>query len=238
MISAVPSVLPSSTTRISKSSRTVASTSAVRGTTCARLGASLKAGMITVMPTCSSAGTSGSAASSPRGCALMVPSSGMSAYRVGAAPGGAPGGRCYKLGAMAPSPEPAAPLRLLWLGTYERDYTRTRVLMAGLRELGVEVLECHRPLWELTRHKAGSFLSPRGLPRIAGRFAFAWGSIAAEQRRLPAVDAVVAGYPHQPDALPAFVFARGRRVPLVVDAMISMFDTLAGDRRRVGATTG
>jgi glycosyltransferase involved in cell wall biosynthesis len=124
------------------------------------------------------------------------------------------------------------------MGTYERDYTRTRVLMAGLRELGVEVLECHRPLWELTRHKAGTFLSPRGLPRIAGRFASAWASIAAEQRRLPPVDAVVAGYPHQPDALPAFVFARGRGVPLVVDAMISMFDTLAGDRRRVGPATG
>ena len=30
-------------------------------------------------------------------------------------------------------------MRLLWLGTYERDYTRTRVLMAGLRAEGVEV---------------------------------------------------------------------------------------------------
>ena len=51
MISAVPSVLPSSTTRISKFSRIPRSTSAVRGTTCARLGPSLKAGMITVIPT-------------------------------------------------------------------------------------------------------------------------------------------------------------------------------------------
>jgi glycosyltransferase involved in cell wall biosynthesis len=130
------------------------------------------------------------------------------------------------------------PLRLLWLGTYERDYTRTRVLMAGLRELGVDVVECHRPLWELTRHKATSFLSPKGLPRIAGQVASAWGSIAVAQRRVGGVDAVVAGYPHQPDALPAWVFARGRRVPLVVDAMISMSDTLAGDRARVGASIG
>ena len=130
------------------------------------------------------------------------------------------------------------PLRLLWLGTYERDYTRTRVLMAGLRELGVEVLECHRPLWELTRHKAGSFLSAKGLPRIAGQVLSSWASIAAEQRRFAGVDAIVAGYPHQPDALPAAVFARGRRVPLVADAMISMSDTLAGDRGRVGALTG
>jgi glycosyltransferase involved in cell wall biosynthesis len=130
------------------------------------------------------------------------------------------------------------PLRLLWLGTYERDYTRTRVLMAGLRELGVDVVECHRPLWELTRHKAGSFLSAKGLPRIARQVLSAWASIAFTQRRFGGVDAVVAGYPHQPDALPAAVFARGRRVPLVADAMISMSDTLAGDRARVGALTG
>jgi glycosyltransferase involved in cell wall biosynthesis len=129
-------------------------------------------------------------------------------------------------------------VRLLWLGTYERDYGRTRVLMAGLRGLGVEVVECHRPLWELTRHKAGSFLSPAGLPAIAGRFAGAWAGLAVEQRRVRGVDAVVAGYPYQPDALPAWVVARGRRVPLIADAMISMSDTLAGDRGRVGARVG
>jgi glycosyltransferase involved in cell wall biosynthesis len=129
-------------------------------------------------------------------------------------------------------------MRLLWLGTYERDYTRTRVLMAGLRDLGVDVVECHRPLWELTRHKAGSFLSPRGLPALAGRLAAAWGSLALEQRRVPRVDAIVAGYPYMPDALPAWALARVRGVPLVADAMISMSDTLAGDRARVGASAG
>jgi glycosyltransferase involved in cell wall biosynthesis len=129
-------------------------------------------------------------------------------------------------------------VRLLWLGTYERDYGRTRVLMAGLRGLGVEVVECHRPLWELTRHKAGSFLSPAGLPAIAGRFASAWVELALAQRRVRGVDAIVAGYPYQPDAIPAWVFARGRGVPLIADAMISMSDTLAGDRARVGARVG
>ena len=129
-------------------------------------------------------------------------------------------------------------MRLLWLGTYERDYTRARVLMAGLRAEGAEVIECHRPLWELTRHKAGSFLSPTALPATAGRFVRAWAELALEQRRAGRVDAVVAGYPYMPDALPAWLFARGRRVPLVADALISLSDTLAGDRARVGANVG
>jgi glycosyltransferase involved in cell wall biosynthesis len=129
-------------------------------------------------------------------------------------------------------------VRLLWLGTYESDYGRTRTLISGLRRSGVEVVECHRPLWELTRHKAGSFLSPGGLPAIAGRFAAAWAALAREQRRVGDVDAIVAGYPYQPDALPAWAVARLRGVPLVADAMISMSDTLAGDRARVGPAVG
>lgn len=128
--------------------------------------------------------------------------------------------------------------RLMWIGSYESDYPRTRVLISGLRELGVEVVECHRPLWELTRHKAGGFLSPQRLPATAVRFAGAWSGLALEQRRLGPVDAIVAGYPAQLDAPFAAAVARARRVPLIVDAMISLSDTLLGDRKRVGRLTG
>jgi len=112
------------------------------------------------------------------------------------------------------------------------------VLIAGLRERGVEVVERHRPVWERTRHKAGAFLGPAGMARGAGRFAAAWASLALERPGAGAVDAIVAGYPAQPDAPFAWLAARRRRVPLVVDAMISFWDTLAGDRGRVGAAAG
>ena len=125
--------------------------------------------------------------------------------------------------------------RLLWLGTYESDYPRTRVLHAGLRELGAEPLACHSPVWELTRHKAGDFLSARRAPATVRRYTAAWGSVAVRQRRIHGVDAVVAGYPAQLDAPGAWLAARARRVPLVVDAMISLADTLGGDRARARA---
>lgn len=125
---------------------------------------------------------------------------------------------------------------MLWLGTYERDYPRGRVLRAGLRELGDEVVERHRPVWEDRRHKAGAFLRPGPLLGAAGRFGAAWAALAREARG-PRVDAVVAGYPAQPDALPAWLVARARRAPLVVDMMISLADTLGGDRARTGRST-
>jgi glycosyltransferase involved in cell wall biosynthesis len=126
----------------------------------------------------------------------------------------------------------------MWLGTYERGYPRARVLIAGLRELGYEVVERHRPVWERERHKAGAFLRPLPLARAGGRFAAAWAGLAVEGAREPGVDAIVAGYPAQPDAPPAWCVARARRVPLVVDMMISLADTLAGDRGRAGRLAG
>jgi glycosyltransferase involved in cell wall biosynthesis len=126
-------------------------------------------------------------------------------------------------------------MRVMWLGTYEREYPRPRVLIAGLRERGVEVVEHHRPVWERSRHKAGeAFLRPLPLAATAGRYAGAWAGLAVAGAREAPVDAVVAGYPAQPDAVPAWAVARARRVPLVVDMMISLWDTLAGDRALAG----
>jgi len=127
----------------------------------------------------------------------------------------------------------------MWLGTYERAYPRSRVLVEGLRARGVEVVEHHRPVWERSTHKAGAgFLRPLPLVKTAGQFAAAWGGLAVAGARERPIDAVVAGYPAQPDAVPAWVVARARRVPLVVDMMISLWDTLAGDRALAGRAVG
>jgi glycosyltransferase involved in cell wall biosynthesis len=112
------------------------------------------------------------------------------------------------------------------------------VLVRGLRELGYAVEECHRPVWERTRHKAGAFLAPAALARTGGRFVAAWAGLALAERRAGLADAVVVGYPAQPDALPAWLVARRRGAPLVADMMISLADTLAGDRARAGRVVG
>ena len=123
-------------------------------------------------------------------------------------------------------------MRVMWLGTYERAYPRSRVLIAGLRAVGVDVVEHHRPVWERRDHTGG--LRPVPLAASAVRFAGAWAGLARAGLRERPVDAVVAGYLAQPDALPAWCVARARRVPLVVDMMISLADTLAGDRALAG----
>ncbi len=132
-------------------------------------------------------------------------------------------------------------MRWLWLGTYERDYPRGAVLREGLRALGHDVVECHVPLWERTRHKTGAFLAPASLARTGARAAGAWASLARRERAAGPVDVVVVGYPAQPDMPLGRWVARRRRVPLVADLMISLSDTLGGDRGvggRAGAAVG
>lgn len=127
-------------------------------------------------------------------------------------------------------------MRILWLGTYERDYPRTRVLVDGLRARGVDVVEVNTPVWAHVEHKA-SLRLPAALG-LAARFVAGWVRLAAAQRHAGHVDLVVAGYPAQPDAVPARLVATLRRAPLLVDAMISFEDTLSGDRSTVGRIGG
>lgn len=122
-------------------------------------------------------------------------------------------------------------MRVLWIGTYEREYPRTRVLIEGLRAHGVEVITRNVDVWGRHEHKTG--LRPLQTARLAGGFALAWCRLLAGARRCGPVDLVVAGYPAQPDALGARVVAAFLRAPLAVDAMVSLEDTFAGDRSLV-----
>ncbi|TML41975.1 MAG: glycosyl transferase family 1, partial [Actinobacteria bacterium] len=78
-------------------------------------------------------------------------------------------------------------MRVLYFGTYERDYPRNAQVIAALRRAGIHVLERHVPVWEGRAHKwrAGA----RSLTRLA----------LAEARlfRRPRedFDALIVGYP-------------------------------------------
>ena len=126
----------------------------------------------------------------------------------------------------------------MWLGTYERDYPRGRVLIdgpAGGRASRSSSAIGRSGSASATRPARSCGPSPwRGRSGASPARGVRWRSRARASR---ASTAIVAGYPAQPDALPAWCVARARRVPLVVDMMISLADTLGGDRGRAGRLT-
>jgi len=115
-------------------------------------------------------------------------------------------------------------VRVLYFGTYERDYPRNAQVISCLRSAGVEVVERHAPVWERSRTnwtaRTGAAL------RLAAAEARLWWPPR------DTYDIVLVGYPGH------FDMPRARRVagkrPLVFNPLVSLHDTFVGDRQRYG----
>jgi glycosyltransferase involved in cell wall biosynthesis len=116
-------------------------------------------------------------------------------------------------------------LRVCYFGTYERAYPRNSQVISCLRGADVEVLEEHVSVWDDDRHGWGAG------PMRALQLAVAEGRLVA--RRPPDVDAFMVGYPGHFDLPAARRAAHGR--PLVFNPLVSLGDTLVGDRGRFRA---
>jgi glycosyltransferase involved in cell wall biosynthesis len=113
-------------------------------------------------------------------------------------------------------------LRVLYFGTYERDYPRNAQVISALRGAGVEVIEHHEPVWE---HRRDNW---------AVRWTVGFRLFLAELRlrytKHDVFDVVLVGYPGHFD-VPHARRVAGKR-PLVFNPLISLHDTLVGDRSR------
>jgi glycosyltransferase involved in cell wall biosynthesis len=113
-------------------------------------------------------------------------------------------------------------VKALYFGTYDRASPRNTQVVSCLRGAGVTVVERHREVWG--RHNWSIGLAP--LARVAR----AEGALA--RRREDDADVVVVGYPGHFDMPAARRIARGR--PVVFNPLVSLYDTLVGDRARFG----
>ena len=116
-------------------------------------------------------------------------------------------------------------MRALYFGTYDRDYPRNAQVISALRRARVDVLERHVGVWEGRRHKwqAGA--------AAAARLAMAEAMLLRCERG--DFDVVIVGYPGHLDLPAARRTAAGR--PVVFNPLVSLFDTLVGDRGRFRA---
>ena len=114
-----------------------------------------------------------------------------------------------------------------YFGTYEPDYPRNAVLIAGLREHGVEVHEFNVALPPLT---AAEMAGARGAARVAAGVVEAHLRLLAQHRNGLRVDAVVVGYPGHFLVPFGRLLAAVRGARLVFDPLVSLLDTFAADR--------
>ena len=121
---------------------------------------------------------------------------------------------------------------VIW-GTYDLGKPRNRILLRGLRENGVEVVECHTEVWSGIEDKS----EVKGLTAwvsLLFRWFLAYPGLIIRYLREPKHDAVLIGYMGLIDVLVIWPFARLRGAPIVWDAFLSLYDTVVHDRKLVG----
>jgi glycosyltransferase involved in cell wall biosynthesis len=116
-------------------------------------------------------------------------------------------------------------MRVLYFGTYERDYPRNAQVISCLLRAGVEVHERHVAVWDGRRDawRAGA--------TTAARLAVA--ELRLLRRPGDGFEALIVGYPGHFDLAAARRAARGR--PVVFNPLVSLSDTLVADRGRFRA---
>lgn len=122
---------------------------------------------------------------------------------------------------------------IVFWGTFDKGKPRIRILLSGARALGLNVIECHAEIWEGVDDKSQISGATARIRRILLLFR-SYPSLVLRYLRLPPHDVVVVGYLGHFDVLVLWPFAKLRRVPICWDVFISLYDTVAVDRKIVG----
>ncbi|MFQ5858259.1 MAG: glycosyltransferase family 4 protein [Anaerolineae bacterium] len=113
-------------------------------------------------------------------------------------------------------------MRVCYFGTYDLNYARNRILIEGLRRNGIEVVECHAPLWQGTSDKVSAARRAWCRPGLMFRTARAYGALLQQIRSVGDCDALILGYMGQFDTFLARLVANQRQIPLVLDVLMSI----------------
>lgn len=119
---------------------------------------------------------------------------------------------------------------VLW-GTGDTSKPRYRLLRDGLRACGVEVVECRSDVWIGADDKTQQGnLGRRLLSLVASYPTLIWKYL-----KLPSHDCAVVSHPGLLDLFVLAPFARVRRVPLIWDLFLPVYDTVVRDRNLIQA---
>ena len=115
-------------------------------------------------------------------------------------------------------------LVVCYFGTYRATYSRNQIMLAGLRAAGVEVVECHVPLWRGIEDRvevAGGQWRSLGFVK---RMVSVYKQLLAKYRALDKnYDVMVVGYPGQLDVFLARLLSWWQGKPLALDLFMSIY---------------
>ncbi len=121
-------------------------------------------------------------------------------------------------------------MRVCYFGTYRDEYSRNQIMMEGLRQAGVQIIECHELLWtgieDRVQAAAGGWFHFSFVRRVIGTY---W-RLLQRYRHIGSYDIMVIGYPGQFDVFLGRLLSWLRHKPLVWDIFMSIY-LIALERR-------
>ncbi len=118
-------------------------------------------------------------------------------------------------------------VRVVFAGTYDADFNRNKRLQALLEAAGHEVFSCNVELWGSTRY---DIMGERKL-EVLRRGIVAYPRLVWRFLRAPRADAVFVMFPGWFDMVVLAPLAKLRRMAIVFDPFISLYDTAVVDRK-------
>lgn len=114
-------------------------------------------------------------------------------------------------------------MRVCYFGTYRANYSRNQIMIEGLRRNGVEVIECHVPLWKGIEDRVEA--ASGGWMRLAFivRVIRAYWRLLRAYVKVSDYDIMMLGYPGQLDVYLARLLTWLRGKPLVLDVFMSIY---------------
>lgn len=121
-------------------------------------------------------------------------------------------------------------MKVCYFGTYDVEQSRNNVIIQGLRQNGVEVVECHARLWRNTADKIRSVRGGLFNPGLLGRALGSYLRLIRRYARIGDYDVMIVGYAGHFDLFLAKLLTFFSRKPLVFDALLSLTETIVEDR--------
>jgi glycosyltransferase involved in cell wall biosynthesis len=127
-------------------------------------------------------------------------------------------------------------MKIIAWGTYDLGKPRTRILMRGLRENGVDLEECHTDVWAGVEDKS-QVSGLRTKLQLAFKWLLSYPSLIFRYLKAPEHDFVYVGYLGQLDVLVLWPFARLKGARIIWDAFLSLYEMIVEDREYLRASS-
>ncbi len=113
-------------------------------------------------------------------------------------------------------------MKICYFGTYRKNYSRNKIMIAALESAGVEVVQCNEKLWQGIQDRVDVLTGGWKKPAFWFRIIKTYSRLIWRMTKIKDFDILMIGYPGQLDVFLGKLLSRLRKKPLVWDVFMSI----------------